>query len=175
MLLVSHIPSLALRVASLKHEHSSTRRISQDLKSRKPSKNRQLSAKTSTLSGGKSPIRTRTASPTLRRGASAASAIPETPRHPSQPDKGRVSSADPHALTEATSNLLLDAAVSSKTDTSQSRTTRPVATEQLLQSDTSSASQYDDDIRRRSSLENMVSFHDRSEIVTKLTSCSVVA
>lgn len=153
----SHILSLALRVASLKHEHSNTRQISQDLQFRRSSGNRRFFARTSTLSGGNSPSRTKTVSPTLRRGTSAASAIPETPQRPSQPDKGRVSSGGPPAFTEATSNLFLDAAVSSKTNTSQRRATRPVTTGQRLQSDVSSASQYDDDIRRRSSLGNMVS------------------
>lgn len=154
----SHIASLALRVASLKHEHSSTRRISQDLQSRKPSESRgaRLSARTSTLSGDNSPLRTRNVSPTLSRRTSAASAIPETPQRLDRLDKDRVPSADPRALTEATSNLFLDAAVLSETNISQNRTTEPATSEQLLQPDTPSASQVDDDIRRRSSLDNMV-------------------
>jgi hypothetical protein len=155
----SHVASLAIRVQSLKHEHSNTRRISQDLHSRKPVANRepQLSTSPSTLSGGNSPIRTRPISPTLPRRTSADSAIPETPQHLGQPDKDRVSSTDSHALTEATSNLFLDTAGLPRTDVSQIRTTRPATSEQIQQSDTSSASQIDDDIRRRSSLENMVS------------------
>ncbi|KAG9528846.1 hypothetical protein KCU93_g3977, partial [Aureobasidium melanogenum] len=149
---------LAIRVQSLKHEHSNTRRISQDLHSRKPVANRepQLSTSPSTLSGGNSPIRTRPISPTLPRRTSADSAIPETPQHLGQPDKDRVSSTDSHALTEATSNLFLNTAGLPRTDVSQSRTTRPATPEQIQQSDTSSASQIDDDIRRRSSLENML-------------------
>ncbi|KAG9758099.1 hypothetical protein KCU75_g11563, partial [Aureobasidium melanogenum] len=149
---------LAIRVQSLKHEHSSTRRISQDLHSRKPVTNRepQLSTSPSTLSGGKSPIRTRTISPTLPRRTSAGSAIPETPQHVVQPDKDRKSSTGSRALTEATSNLFLGAAGLPRTDVSQSRTTRPASSERLQQSDISSASQIDDDIRRRSSLENML-------------------
>ncbi|KAG9809560.1 hypothetical protein KCU63_g21519, partial [Aureobasidium melanogenum] len=149
---------LAIRVQSLKHEHSNTRRISQDLHARKPVANRepQLSTSPSTLSGGKSPTRTRTISPTLPRRTCADSAIPETPQHLGQPDKDRASFTDSHALTEATSNLFLNAAGLPRTDVSQSRTTGPAISEQLQQSDTSSASQIHDDIRRRSSLENML-------------------
>lgn len=154
----SHIASLALRVASLKHEHSSTRRISQDLRSRKPSKSRgvRLPARTSTLSRDNPPLRTRDVSPTLPRRTSDASAIPETPQRLGRSDKDRTSSADPQALTDATSNLFLDAAVLSETNISQNQTTESDTSEQLLQPDISGASQIDDDIRRRSSLDNMV-------------------
>ncbi|KEQ67592.1 uncharacterized protein M437DRAFT_38233 [Aureobasidium melanogenum CBS 110374] len=150
---------LALRVSALKHEHSSTRRISQDLQSRKSGANResQLDSSPAALAGGDSPIQTRTTSPTSRRRTSADSAIPETPRHLGQPDKDRVSPADSHALTEATNNHVLNAAGLLRPNVLQSRTARPATSEQLQQHDYSSASQIEDDIRRRNSLENMVS------------------
>ncbi|KAH0262262.1 hypothetical protein KCU91_g13517, partial [Aureobasidium melanogenum] len=169
----------ALRVSALKHEHSSTRRISQDLQSRKPGANResQLDSSPAALAGGDSPIQTRTTSPTSRRRTSADSAIPETPRHLGQPDKDRVSPADSHALTEATNNHVLNAAGLLRPNVLQSRTARPATSEQLQQHDYSSASQIEDDIRRRNSLENMLkpSSNREDDFVTQVrTSASQV-
>lgn len=155
----SDIASLSLRVKALKHEYSSTRRISQDLQSRKPGANRgpQLDSSLTTLAGGNSPIQTRTTSPTLRRRTSTDLPIPETPQHLSQPDKDRASFVDSHALTEATNNHVLNAAGLLRPKLSQSRTARPATPEQLQEHDDSSVSQINEDIRRRNSLNDMVS------------------
>ncbi|KAK6007076.1 hypothetical protein QM012_006084 [Aureobasidium pullulans] len=149
---------LAIRVASLKHEHSSTRRISQDLQSRKPGEIRgaQRSARTSTVAGRYSPVRSRTVSPTLDKRNSVASVIPETPQRLDRLRGDRMSSAVSHALEEATSKLLTNAAVPSKKNISQNQTVKPATWQNRLQSDISSASQIDDDMRRRSSLDNML-------------------
>ncbi|KAH0366637.1 hypothetical protein KCU65_g5274, partial [Aureobasidium melanogenum] len=149
---------LSLRVKALKHEYSSTRRISQDLQSRKPGANRepQLDSSPRTLKGN-SPTRTRTTSSTLGRRTSADSAIPETPRHLRQPDKDRVSPANFQALREATNSLIPNAVGLPIPDVLlQDRTETPTTSEQLQQYDDSSASQIDDDIRRKNSLENML-------------------
>ncbi|KAI4728433.1 hypothetical protein E4T49_03712 [Aureobasidium sp. EXF-10728] len=150
---------LALRIASLKHEHSNTRRISQDLRFRKPESVRggRLSARTSTLSSGNSSIQPRTISPAPSRETSAVSAIPKTPQRNDQSDKNEASSTNSHALTEVASNLVLDGDALSANGESQNPATTPDISEQLPHSDVSSASQVDDDMRRRNSLDNMVS------------------
>jgi hypothetical protein len=130
---LTHIASLALRIASLKHQDSSTRRISQDLRSRKPAQDQanRSSSRTPTLSNGGSPMQARTSSPNHRRRTTAASAIPETPQRVLQSGNDRTSPADP-------------------------TTTIPAIPEQLPPSSVSSVSQLDDDMQRRNSLINMV-------------------
>ena len=129
----THIASLALRIASLQHEHSSTRRISQDLPSRKPEDDQttRLPARTPTLSDANSFIRSRTFSPVQSRRNSVASVIPETPHNAVRSGEGSLSPAQPTA-------------------------TALVTSEQLPHSSVSTSSQIDDDMRRRSSLDKMV-------------------
>jgi hypothetical protein len=129
----NNITSLALRVASLKHEDSSTRRLSQDLRSRKPATNPadQFFSRTPTLSNEDHLMQPRTLSQTQSRRTTDASAIPETPQRVvgSEADQG-----SPTDRTAATSAIL----------------------EQPPPSNVSSPSQLDDDIQRRNSLDNMV-------------------
>jgi hypothetical protein len=130
---LTNIISLALRIASLKHEDSNTRRISQDLRSRKPTTNPadQCFSRTPTLSNEDLPIQPRKLSQTQSRRTTAASAIPETPQRVVQSEGDRDSPTD---RTAAISAVL----------------------EQPPPSSVSSASQLDDDIQRRNSLNNMV-------------------
>lgn len=144
---LTHNARLALRIASLQHEHSNTRRMSQDLRSRKPED--RCPTRTPTLSDGGSPMQPRTFSPTQSRRTSAASAIPDTPQDAIQPDRARASSVNPTAST-------------------------PAISEQLIHSGISSASQIDDDMQRRSSLDNMVS-QELPRLVQELTYDSVDA
>jgi hypothetical protein len=131
---LTHIASLALRIASLKHQDSSTRRISQDLRSRKPAQDQadRSSSRTPTLSEGNSPMQAKISSLNQSRRTTAASAIPETPQRVLQSGNDITSPMDP-------------------------TTTTPAIPEQLPRSSVSSVSQLDDDMQRRNSLDNMVS------------------
>lgn len=131
---LTHVTSLSLRIASLKHEDSSIRRIYQDLRPRK-SANVQAdrsSSATSTLSDEPHRLQPRASLPAQSRTTSVASPIRETPQRLHQSGKDTAAFIDPTA-------------------------TSPVIPEQPPHSIVSSASQLDDDIRRRSSLDDMVS------------------
>lgn len=125
--------SLALRIASLKHEDSSTRRLSQDLRSRKPATNPadQFFSKTPTLSNEDLPMQPRTLSQTQSRRTTVTSAIPETPQRVVQSEADQGSPTDRTAATYA-------------------------ILEQPPPSSMSGVSQLNDDIQRRNSLNDMV-------------------
>ncbi|KAI4821466.1 hypothetical protein E4T44_10325 [Aureobasidium sp. EXF-8845] len=124
---------LALRIASLKHEDSSTRRLSQDLRSRKPATNPadQSFSGTPTQSNEDLPMQPRTLSQTQSRRSTVTSAIPETPQRVVQFEGDQGFPADREAETSG-------------------------IPEQPPPSSVSSASQLDDDIQRRDSLDNML-------------------
>lgn len=129
---LTHIASLSVRIASLKHEDSSTRRISQDLRSRKSANVQADRFSNATSSDEPHRLRPRASSPARSRTTSAVSPIPETPQRLYRSDKDKTPLTDPTA-------------------------TVSVILEQPLHLNVSSASQLDDDMRRKSSLNEMVS------------------
>lgn len=145
---------VSLRVAFLKHESSTKRRISQDLRVRdsKIGQASRIPTGTTTPPIVVPPIRSEIISPTGGRTTSSTSAIPETPQHVHGSKIGSTSLASSHALRSVASK-----SSSNTGDISQIAATPTVTQDEPSQSVASNASQVDDDMRRKSSLESMVS------------------
>ncbi|KAI5248359.1 hypothetical protein E4T42_05692, partial [Aureobasidium subglaciale] len=150
--------SLALRVASLKHQDSNTRRLAQDLRMRRTTagQEEQASTKLVVTTVDTSTIRERTFSPGQGRRSSAISAIPETPQHVVRYEEDIIRQAVPSAPLQATGRLPQDAAALLGAPGDQDPDTAAFARGGQPHSRDPSVSQADDDVRRRSSLDNMM-------------------
>ncbi|KAI5262183.1 hypothetical protein E4T47_09320 [Aureobasidium subglaciale] len=150
---------LALRVASLKHQDSNTRRLAQDLRMRRTTagQEEQASTKPVVTTVDISTIRKRTFSPGQVRRSSAISAIPETPPHVVRYEQDIIRQAVPNAPLQARGRLLQDAAALLGATGDQDPDTAAFARGGQPHSRDPSVSQADDDVRRRSSLDNMAS------------------
>ncbi|THX03945.1 hypothetical protein D6D18_03640 [Aureobasidium pullulans] len=144
---------VSLRVAFLKHESSTKRRISQDLRVRdsKIGQASRIPTGTTTPPIVVPPIRSEIISPTGGRTTSSTSAIPETPQHVHGSKIGSTSLASSRALRSVASK-----SSSNTGDISQIAATPTVTQDEPSQSVASNASQVDDDMRRKSSLESMM-------------------
>ncbi|KAI5200136.1 hypothetical protein E4T39_05909 [Aureobasidium subglaciale] len=156
---------LALRVASLKHQDSTTRRLAQDLRLRRTTagQEKQASSKPVVATVDTSTVRKKTSSPAEGRKSSAISAIPETPQHIIRYEEDMIQHAKPSAPSQAMSSLPHNTAPLLGARGDQDPDLAAFVQDGQPHSRDSSVSQIDDDVRRRGSLDNMMHSNSNRE------------